>query len=133
MDAELLSRAADRAAKLARDNMGPSLLAPLTEEYWADVIHDAANTGQVKRAGRELALEVRGGVPGKDFYAVGGSRCCAQPAPCICGFNKAGRPCCQETPMAWANGGCGAAWYRRGGGQRRALSAERPQGATVTT
>ena len=115
VDSQLLTNAADSAAQLARGSRVAPLLAPLTEEFWVDTIREAANSGQPKHpswSGRSVAVETTGSQPGADFYSKGGDRCCAVPPPCKCGFNKAGRPCCQHKPMAWANGGCGAAWYR---------------------
>lgn len=115
VDSPLLASAADSAAQLARDSRVAPLLAPLTEEFWVDTILEAANSGLPKGpswSGRAVAVETMGSQRGADFYSKGGDRCCAVPPPCKCGFNKAGRPCCQHKPMTWANGGCGAAWYR---------------------
>ena len=114
VDAQQLQRMADLVAQLARNNRGAPLLAPLTEDFWAETIRAAASSGKAEMRPRwpaEAALTIGGRVPERDFYAVGGARCCARSSPCTCGFNEAGRPCCQESRMAWANGG--ADWRRK--------------------
>ena len=118
VDGDLLQKFADLFSRVARETRGPPLLAPLTEDFWADTIRDAASSGQPEIRSRlpaEPTMTMKDRVPGRDFYSEGGAQCCApSSASCTCGFNEAGRPCCQESRMAWANGGGGWRWRERG-------------------